>query len=697
MNISIPAFLKGKMVAMTLCCLIAFGFLFAGANHIVYEVLGDGHYHYLFLVSLFEDGDLDFSNQYERYGDPYGAAIANPFPPGSAILWAPFYLFTRLVFLISGDPSIDPFAFAFQSRVMIGTVVLALLLAAMTFFYLRQRYGAVWAALGVAGAALATPFFHYAVIEPSYAHVPSAFCITLFFYFALKDPPRPLLLGGIAGLATLTKFPNGLLFPIFGLALLLKDRTLKRPLLFGLAGAVTISPLLLYWKWAYGHAFLIPQGSSYMTTHFPGIFNSIFSSRHGALTWSPILWLSIIGLVVLSFRRDLFLRCALIFFLGSIIVSGLPSDWWAGSALGARRWVDLTFFSAFGLAEILHRFSRLAIRSPQKVAITLASVLVGTLIVVQLTMDRLYVRGRIPHNQVVTFPELYEPVMEDLYRRVGNPFSFPASAVFALRHGVPLSVYDRFVGKILNRDFNSDGPGLDPWLPEQKIYFIKGFSFRNEPRLQGKNAKIFLPLAHRAELSLTLLLDGSSNPPPLDLSWNGTSVARILEYGWNDPIRFRVPESIVHFGTNVLTISKKTSSVTLIPGPLTVAPFTGEFISVLPLGYVDSITPGPGGVGITVQGWALGRRGPVEVRALNYPGRHAVKAQWRGCRDDLRSVHPDMVGFEQAGFSLYLRGAGESLSSRTVVLEIEEEGGKSNLLIRTVAVTNPVDAGNSEP
>ncbi len=66
----------------------------------------DGYYYYVYLRSVQMDGDLDFANEYEEWGNQFGFGKSptgrhrNIFGIGGALLWLPFFLVTHLLAII---------------------------------------------------------------------------------------------------------------------------------------------------------------------------------------------------------------------------------------------------------------------------------------------------------------------------------------------------------------------------------------------------------------------------------------------------------------------------------------------------------------------------------------------------------------------------------------------------------------------
>jgi hypothetical protein len=79
----------------------------------------------------------------------------------------------------------------------------------------------------------------------------------------------------------------------------------------------------------------------------------LFSLNHGLFAWTPVTLLAAIGLIPLARRDALTGWAALGVVLLAVYVNASVSDWWAGEAFGARRFIGCTVFFALGLAAVL--------------------------------------------------------------------------------------------------------------------------------------------------------------------------------------------------------------------------------------------------------------------------------------------------------------------------------------------------------
>jgi hypothetical protein len=82
----------------------------------------------------------------------------------------------------------------------------------------------------------------------------------------------------------------------------------------------------------------------------PALLRVAFSSNHGLFSWTPIVLLALIGLVVLQKRDHLLSLCCVSAFAIYLYVIGCYENWAGISSFGSRFFVSLTPLFVLGLA-----------------------------------------------------------------------------------------------------------------------------------------------------------------------------------------------------------------------------------------------------------------------------------------------------------------------------------------------------------
>jgi hypothetical protein len=380
-----------------LAVLITIGVLFAaayGTSLIVLRkpggqiVVGDALGHYVQLRSVVFDRDLQFKNEYARlHGvseeaiEAVSAAermtptdhIRNYMPFGPALLWAPLFLVVTAVTWIAnlfgaGYP-LDGFARAFQATPGFSGIAAACAgscLAYLTASRLFDRRTAIWATLTVW---LSSSTLYYSLVSPTYSHAASMLVVSGFWLAWIATLDRQTIaryaaIGALAGAAALMRWQDAVLLAIPAIEALSRWRTFgpsgsaTRMVAATAAAAMAFLPQIAVWIVLYGSPFVIPQGSGFMRWSEPALWPVLFSDNHGLLTWTPILALSLAGLVPLTRRHPAIGTAAIGFIVVTWYVNAAVADWWGGEAFGARRFISCYPVFALGLAALFAELRR---------------------------------------------------------------------------------------------------------------------------------------------------------------------------------------------------------------------------------------------------------------------------------------------------------------------------------------------------
>ncbi|MBK5257209.1 MAG: hypothetical protein JJE39_14370 [Vicinamibacteria bacterium] len=426
--------------------LFASSYFWLGASHGV-----DAINHIEYVRSMVFDHDLDIRNDDAILG---GAIGENPEPDptqinmhgiGPAFLWAPLYLTAHSLCGVIGQAcngSARPYLAACTLTSMFFSV-----LGLICAYRLALRFASRGAALlAVMGIAWGTFLFWYLTAEPTMSHNLSFATASLTFLLIQRRPQGArqwFLVGLSVGFSATVRFANALLGAA-ALPSLFAPYTRSHPreiarnaaaLMFG--AAVAFSPQIYAWERIFGAPVLIPNGPGFLD-HSPALLGVLFSPRGGLLTWSPLLYLAIPGL--LAFRR-LGWRTAVSFWaviLLLYVTNARVPDWWGGSSFGNRRFCTILGPVAVGLAmtfDVVTRFSR---RRP---------LFAPALLVVLASMwNLLLAEGRREFawgwDQPVGFPQMARVATDEVSRAVGSPFSLPGALIEWARTGRPLSDLD---------------------------------------------------------------------------------------------------------------------------------------------------------------------------------------------------------------------------------------------------------------
>jgi hypothetical protein len=167
----------------------------------------------------------------------------------------------------------------------------------------------------------------------------------------------------------------------------------------------------------------------------------------------PVAYVGVIGLVCLPKRSRLIAVGFLAVVAGQVYLNSTILDWWASASFGQRRLCSVTLPLGVGLAALLWRFGNLARRArvPRAISHGLAVIGLGVFVTWNVWSVSKLSGGKSAATELAptccsNVPRPARGVARWLYDRIGNPFEFPANAVFSIEHGVPLSRWDITVG-----------------------------------------------------------------------------------------------------------------------------------------------------------------------------------------------------------------------------------------------------------
>jgi hypothetical protein len=256
-------------------------------------------------------------------------------------------------------------------------------------------------------------------------------------------------------------------------------------------------PQMLVWRALYG-VFLLPappHGVDFLRLDHPFVLETLFSSRHGLLSWTPVFWLGYLGFLPLA-RRHLGIALPLaVPLLLMTYVNMCSGDWWAGGSFSNRRFDSLLPIVAFGFAAALEALRALVARRPALVLAAAAAVFVAWNV---LLADEVRT-GVAPRDDTVAFARLVGGTVGRVSEVVGFPATWPASWLFAWREGRSPGQYDRLVGRYLFYRQNNLRGHVAVGAPGDEAMLGEGWSAietegeRGYRRVIGE-ARVFAPL-----------------------------------------------------------------------------------------------------------------------------------------------------------------------------------------------------------
>jgi hypothetical protein len=431
------------------------------------RVNGDGVSYYVYVRSLAKDRDLDFTNEYAHYGLLERPDIAVPtrtglrrsiFAVGPALVWLPFFAVgegVARVASLAGEVDLSGYGPFHVNAVALGSLLLGFTAVLLMHDVLARHFAAGIALVTAAAVWLCTFLYWYMVQQPTMSHAPSVFGAAVVVWLwerrrADRTPAGFAVLGLLIGVAMCLRWQNAVLglLPAYDLVRALLHRTdVGRTLASGAAlaaGALLGAfPQMAAWHVLYAEWVLLdpPHGADFLRLGRPFVLETLFSSRHGLLSWTPVLWLGYLGLAPLVRSRRALALPLLIPAAAMTYVNMCSGDWWAGGSFSNRRFDSLLPLLALGMAASVEWMAALIARRPAIVGMTLA--LAASVVNVALVEG---LRGR---TRPVTFPDAVASGANFVADTAGSPPTWPASWIFAWQHRLPPRQYDLLVGRYL--------------------------------------------------------------------------------------------------------------------------------------------------------------------------------------------------------------------------------------------------------
>jgi len=342
------------------------------------EVEGDGVGYYAYLRSPLMDRDLDFTNEFELGPEqPWTGKktrigrLTNPFSIGPALIWSPFFaggwLGTELAHAAGYDVDRTGYGGAVVTASAGATWLVGLCGIVLVYRLLLATHRRPVALVAAVAATLGSPLTFYLSFAPFYSHAHAFFAVALYLYCCVRLARGGALawlgIGLAGGLVAITRWQDAVFWIVPAIHLATEiararlapraiAAALGRGAMFLLGAAVLVAPQLAVFQVLNGDWLAVPQGKSFISIVPQHLGSVLFSWFHGLYSWTPLLALATIGLVMAARARRPWAAALLVAFLLQLWVNAGLWQWWAGHAFGARRFVSAVPLLAVGLAEL---------------------------------------------------------------------------------------------------------------------------------------------------------------------------------------------------------------------------------------------------------------------------------------------------------------------------------------------------------
>jgi len=381
-------------------------------------VRGDGVGYYAFARAPLIEHSLNFEQDYIGANTGFRGArldergrpkemfrtrtghLDNHFTVGPAMLWTPFLLLAHggvlLARAFGSQVPADGFSAPYRLAMAAGTAFWAFLGLLLAFRLARQYAGNLWAFLATVAIWWASSLPVYMYFNPSWSHAHSAFAVSLFVFYWHQTRERRtlrqwLVLALIAGVMLNVYYANAMLLMILVVEALREyaaalrrgsdggiafTQLLAKHFLFVAVTLLCLLPTFVTRYIVYGSPFESGYGSvqrwAWRSPYFLAV---LFSSEHGLFSWTPLLLLATVGLVLLKWREPRVGTPLLAATLAFYVFIACYPDWAGISSFGNRFFVSLTPLFILGLSVLLERTATL-FRS-QRAAVASASLVLA--------------------------------------------------------------------------------------------------------------------------------------------------------------------------------------------------------------------------------------------------------------------------------------------------------------------------------
>lgn len=431
------------------------------------QTFSDGYYSWLFVRTLVFDHDLDLTNDYAICGDPFhlgvdeGAGVpSNPFYFGPAVFLSPILWVCKHLVRFGPEAS-DSWRYGCTGPLVFYTGASSIVATTLTVWIgyriARRWYEEKACAIAVVIMGLASPLNILGTLSWYYSHLWGALAVAICLLCAVRaseqpnEPLRWLEAGLSSGLAALMRMPEGLWMLVAFAAIVslaLRERSLvtalKRSGLLAFGFVAVFGVQLYVFKRLYGSPFVIPQGRLYVQIAHAHPWLLLFGARSGLLYWTPLMWLPLLGIPWFVGRPRAMRALAIaIVFVGCLtfFIASSALSWTGSATLGARIQTSLVPALLPPAAAFLEALIRWTKRHRYA-----AGTAVALLCAPWIYIGWYAAASGVPNNNPVPAPQLYGSGVNfgisQIYNQIGNPFTFPASAVFFARYRAHPRVLD---------------------------------------------------------------------------------------------------------------------------------------------------------------------------------------------------------------------------------------------------------------
>jgi len=358
---------------------IAWASYYMGAYKVMYTITWDVAGYYMYLPSFFYDWfsnpqNVDYiMKNYHPMPEWYGTIkLGNGnqvmrYTGGQAIMYAPAFFIAHIWAKIGGYP-VDGFSYPYQFCLNWWSTFVAIAGIWVMRLNLRKYYSEVAVGITLLIIPFATNFISYATWSSPMTH-----CYLFTLYAALifvtskfyerKNYQWATAVSLVCSLIILTRFTDAicLIIPIlWGMKIdkgFFKEcvNRLKQPHYYFIALLcfLLVSIQFIYWKKVSGNWYVELYWGEYLDFTNIHFIKGLFSYERGWLTYTPIMWLGVAGILFLWVEKRTYALSITIFFVLNLLIVLSWSNWNYGGGYGHRAMIQSYAILCFPLAAII--------------------------------------------------------------------------------------------------------------------------------------------------------------------------------------------------------------------------------------------------------------------------------------------------------------------------------------------------------
>ncbi len=363
------------------------GLLFLGFNFHAKQMhpitMTDSEGYYLYLPALFVNGGFEgfrtrSKGRYDYF--PGTQKTATRYTYGVAALQAPFFLIAHALTPLLGYPQ-DGYSLIYQCLFIVGGLFYLVVGLWLLFSSLRIHFGgwvSFFTCLLTWGG---TNLYYYSVGELGMSHVYSFFLFAALLYKLPivydRSGWRDFLFPSIILAFIVLIRPTNIIvaFLVLGYDVntisdlkarfqFIKNHFFKF-LLFPVMAFLVVLPQIGYWYYLSGQYYLYSYGNQgFSNWNNPQIANVLFSVQNGLFVYSPLVLVSVFGVIWLAINRKMEGGIRLLVLMLATYIFASWWAWWFGGAFGARSYVEYYALLALPLGFVLAKVGNLLQQKP---------------------------------------------------------------------------------------------------------------------------------------------------------------------------------------------------------------------------------------------------------------------------------------------------------------------------------------------